>query len=110
MDIPVVGTGYRIYLDPFFQTQLDAVLEKNTYQNLTMYALFISRLIKGLQDLTNSDIHITRNWGNCLYSIDDIGIVKFRPVMDADTGAQALIIESINWTFATSKFFSEFNE
>jgi hypothetical protein len=47
-------------------------------------------------------------WGMYSYSIEDIGIVHFRPLFDEETGEKVYAIEDIRWTFVTSRFFSGF--
>ena len=46
--------------------------------------------------------------GKVFYSIEDIGIVHFRPLFDEETGEKVYAIEDNRWTFATSRFFSGF--
>ena len=45
---------------------------------------------------------------NYSYEIDDIGTVSFKVYCDSATGILALVIDDINWSFPTSRFFSSF--
>ena len=63
---------------------------------MTLVALFISRLLKGLQNLSNAEDGFHVSWG------------FFRPVLDPETGEKAFLIDQIQWKFETSRFFSSF--
>lgn len=83
--------------------EIDHVIDRNL-DKPTLVALFISRLLKGFQNLTN----VRPNWGTYTYEIEDIAIVSFKMYCDASDGSIAIAIDSIQWTFATSRFFSDF--
>lgn len=88
--------------------EIDSVIDHNL-GNLNLLALFISRLLKGLQDLTNDDIVVDSSWGNHTYAIDDIGVVSFKVIIDSSSGVKYIAVESIQWAFPTSRFFNEFD-
>jgi hypothetical protein len=87
--------------------EVEQIVDINVVKDISSVALIISRLIKGLQDLSNlSDVDML--WGRYSYGIDDIGTVHFRPLFDEETGEKVYAIEGIRWTFVTSRFFSGF--
>ena len=96
-----------IYSTPFIE-EVERVIQENVDENVSGVALFISRLIKGLQNLSNSDGDYQKNWGEYLFEVEDIGVICFRALTDAETGEKTYAIDSIRWTFANSHFFSSF--
>lgn len=109
MEIPVVNTGYPLLLSRAFLQQVDDLIEKNVENHTRQVALFLSRLIKGLQNLSNLDPLVDSRWGENTYQIDDIGVVVFQPVRDSVSQQSAILVERINWQLSTSFFFSEFS-
>lgn len=97
-----------IYSTSFIE-EVERVIQENVDENVSGVALFISRLIKGLQNLSNSDGEYQNNWGEYTFDVEDIGVICFRALIDADKGEKTYAIESIRWTFGTSRFFSRFN-
>lgn len=110
MEFALKGLGVRLIYLPSVVSEIDRVIDLNLTVSVNLVSLFISRLLKGLQNLSNSDALYSFNWGQYSYEIEDIGIVCFRPVMDATTGEKAFVVESIQWAFATSTLFSEFTD
>ena len=107
MQIPISNTGVPLLYSASFMLEVEQVIDVNVVKDVSGVALFISRLIKGLQGLSNlSDVDML--WGKYSYSIEDIGIVHFRPLFDEETGEKVYAIEDIRWTFVTSRFFSGF--
>ena len=106
MDFPIVHTGISLYLSPAFVQQVDEVIENNVYDNTQLVALFISRLIKGLQNLSNIDAVVDCFWGEHTYTIEDIGIISFCPLIDTLSQKPTFAIESISWTLSISSLFS----
>lgn len=109
MQFPISNLAVPLLYSSSFLDEVESVIVKNVDDNISGVALFISRLIKGLQNLSNADVEVLMNWGKCSYEIEDIGIVTFRALMDEETGEKAYAIEEIKWTFASSPFFSSFN-
>lgn len=109
MEIPVVNTGYPLLLSRAFLQQVDDLIEKNVENHTRQIALFLSRLIKGLQNLSNLDPLVDSRWGENTYQIDDIGVVVFQPVRDSVSQQSAILVERIHWQLSTSFFFSEFS-
>ena len=108
MNLPIVNTGVLLYISPYFLSQVDEVIANNSDNNTQLVALFLSRLIKGLQNLSNMDTPTDSSWGKHTYTIEDIGIVSFRPVIDREKQQPAIAIEQIEWTFVNSYFFNSF--
>jgi len=107
MRLNIVNTGIPLMFSASFISQLEDVVNRNVNSNVSLVALFISRIIKGLQALSCSEGTYHISWGTYSYTIEDIGVVCFQPLMDIETGERAYHILSIQWTFATSHFFSE---
>ena len=109
MQFPISNLAVPLLYSPFFLDEVESVIVNNVDDDVPGVALFISRLIKGLQNLSNADAEVQMNWGKCSYEIEDIGIVTFRALMDEETGEKVYAIEEIKWTFARSAFFSTFS-
>ena len=109
MFFPIVNVEYPLVLSASFIVEVENVINRNSDSNVSLVALFISRLIKGLQNLTCSDDEYSISWGNLSYEIEDIGVVDFTPLVDDESREKVLYISMIRWTFATSRFFSEFS-
>lgn len=105
---PLTHEGIQLRYSPRVIAEIDSVIDHNL-GNLNLLALFISRLLKGLQNLTNDDIVVDSSWGNHAYEIDDIGMVSFKVIIDSSSGVKYIVIESIQWAFLTSRFFNEFD-
>ena len=109
MEFNIVKTDVPLLMSASFLMEVETVVDRNVESNVSLVALFLSRLIKGLQNLSCSDGEYSVSWGNYAYSIEDIGIVGFCPLMDPETGEKAFHLISIQWTFSTSRFFSMFD-
>ena len=107
MNFGIVNTGVTLILSASFFSEVDNVIDRNVDSNVKLVALFISRLIKGLQNLSCSDFEVPFSWGNYSYEIEDIGIVNFTALMDDETGEKAFHVLSISWTFNSSNFFND---
>lgn len=108
MHTEIANLGISLFFPVSFWDSVDAVIDLNVERHTSEVALFISRLIKGLQDLSNVEESVDSVWGVHSFEIEDIGVVSFKPKMDLDSGKRILVIESIRWTFGTSRFFSMF--
>lgn len=104
----IVNTDVHLLLSATFLAEVESVVERNVDFNVSLVALFLSRLIKGLQNLSCSDGEYSVLWGNYTYVIEDIGVVSFHPLMDPETGEKAFHVLAIQWTFSSSRFFSAF--
>ena len=104
---PITKDGVLLKYAKSVVEEIDQVIDRNL-DKPTLVALFISRLLKGFQDLTNAEYEVRPNWGTYTYEIEDIAIVSFKMYCDASDGSIAIAIDSIQWTFATSRFFSDF--
>lgn len=109
MQFSISNLAVPLLYSSSFLDEVERVIVKNVDDHVSSVALFISRLIKGLQDLSNSDVEVFMNWGICNYMIEDIGVVSFRALVDEETGERLYAIDDIKWMFATSSFFSMFN-
>ena len=109
MQIPIANTSVPLLYSTSFFNEVEYIIEKNVLSQVQETALFISRLIKGLQNLSNSDLEVNCSWGECSFPIEDIGVVHFRALFDEESGERVYTIESIQWTFATSRFLSSIN-
>ena len=107
-DLGICGLGTALLYTPDVASEIETVINLNLEQPMTLVALFISRLLKGLQNLSNAEDGFHVSWGRCSYEIEDIGTVFFRPVLDPETGEKAFLIDQIQWKFETSRFFSSF--
>ena len=86
MFFPIVNVEYPLVLSASFIVEVENVINRNSDSNVSLVALFISRLIKGLQNLTCSDDEYAISWGNLSYEIEDIGVVDFTPLVDDESG------------------------
>lgn len=108
MDLPIVNTGIKLFLSPVFLQQVESIVDKNADDNTDLVALFISRLIKGLQNLSKLDTPTQTSTGRHLFTIEDIGVISFIPISDSSSHMQYIAVEQIDWTFSTSFFFNVF--
>lgn len=104
---PITKDNILLKFAPIVITEIDQIIENNL-DNPSLVALFISRLLKGFQNLSNEELETYANWSNYSYEIDDIDTVSFKVYCDSATGILALVIDDINWSFPTSRFFSSF--
>ena len=110
MQLRIVGLGFSLLYSESFVEKLELVIILNVDRAVGKVALFISRLIKGLQDFSHLDyMMIQKRWGDFSFEIKDIGVIKFTPIFDDETGQKALAIDDIIWSFSSSRFFSGFN-
>ena len=86
------GTDTELIYSAIVSYDIENTININLNQPLRLVALFISRLLKGLQNLTNCK--------------DDL--VFFLPVYDPNTGEYALYVNDIQWSFESSRFFGSF--
>ncbi len=106
MTLGIVNTGVPLLLSASFVLEVERVIDMNIDADVSRVAFFISRLIKGLQNLSCSEGGYEVSWGNYSYEIEDIGLVQFVPLMDNESGEKTFHIISIQWTFSISRFFS----
>lgn len=107
MIAPITRNEVLLRFAPGVVKEIDAVIDQNLKQP-SLVALFISRLLKGFQNLTNEDLPVDSVWGNHSYVIEDIGTVDFLVFKDSVTGQTAIAVEDIRWSFFNSRFFSSF--
>ncbi len=93
---------------PEFIEEVERIIDLNLNASTKSVGLFISRLIKGLQNMSNSESEFRIKWGTYEYEIEDIGTVSFLPMFDPESGEKFLIVKSITWCFAASRFFGDF--
>lgn len=105
MQLVIIGLNVPLLFSPAFIQEVETVIDKNVDTNVQLVALFISRLLKGLQNLANSDEEVLRIGGEFSYEIEDIGIVLVSPLYDPDTSERSYAVESVKWTYASGKFF-----
>lgn len=86
------GTDTELIYSAIVSYDIENTININLNQPLRLVALFISRLLKGLQNLTNCK----DDW------------VFFLPVYDPNTGEYALYVNDIQWSFESSRFFGSF--
>ena len=110
MEFTLKGLGVRLVYTPNVINEIDRIIDLNLSISVDLVSLFISRLLKGLQNLSNTDALFSFNSGSYSYVIEDIGIVIFRPVTDISTGEKAFVIMDIQWSFMTSRHFSKFTQ
>jgi len=108
MDRRICGLGIELVYSPEFINEVERIIDLNLNTSTELIGLFISRLIKGLQNLSNSDSEFRIKWGIYEYEIEDIGTVGFLPLFDPESGERVLHIQNIAWHFATSRFFGDF--
>lgn len=105
MQLRIVGLGFSLLYSESFVEKLELVIILNVDRAVGKVALFISRLIKGLQDFSHLDyMMIQKRWGDFSFEIKDIGVIKFTPIFDDETGQKALAIDDIIWSFSSSRF------
>ena len=109
MKLPIVNTGIKLFLSPLFLQQVDEIVDKNADEHTELVALFMSRLIKGLQNLSNIDTLTQTSMWQHVFTIEDIGIISFMPFFDSSSHTQYIAVEHIEWTLRTSYFFHVFN-
>ncbi len=102
------GTDTELFYSAIVSYDIENTININLNQPLRLVALFISRLLKGLQNLTNCKDDWGGAWGYKSYFIEDIGTVFFLPVYDPNTGEYALYVNDIQWSFESSRFFGSF--
>lgn len=56
----------------------------------------------------NEDVDVTLFWNVHTYGIEDIGILSFRSFLDTNNGKTTFAVDSVRWTFSSSRLFSEF--
>ena len=106
--MPISNTGISLQYSTTFLEKVERVINLNVDKDVSRVALFISRILKGLQNLSKEDTDFNMSWGKYSYSIEDIGTILFRPLFDEETGEKAYAIDDIQWAFGTSRFFSGF--
>lgn len=110
MRISIVGLDVPLLFSPLFIEEVESVIDKNVSDRVSDVALFISRLVKGLQNLSKIEDGVYKYWGEYTYEIEDIGVVHFRPLFDSADGKCIFAIERMDWKFSTSRFFMAFND
>ena len=104
---PLTDTSIRLRVSPELVLEINRVIDLNL-DKVQLVALFISRLLKGLQDMTNAEEDVSSSWSVCTYEVEDIGIFAFRLFLDTNNGITTFAVDSVRWTFATSRYFSGF--
>lgn len=61
--IALKGLGVRLIYLPSVVSEIDRVTDLNLSVSINQVSLFISRLLKGIQNLSNSDTLYSFNWG-----------------------------------------------
>lgn len=107
-DLGLRGVGVTLMYTPGVAAEIESIINLNLGQPMELVALFISRLLKGLQNLSNAVDGFHVSWGQTTYVIEDIGTVFFRPMVDGETGEKTFLIQQIRWEFESSRFFSGF--
>ena len=107
MKLNVVGIEVPLLFSPSFLSELEDVVDRNVENNVQLTALFISRMLKGLQNLSNSEQEVLRSWDAFSFEIEDIGVVTLSPLYDPDTNISVYAVESIQWKFASSGLFKD---
>ena len=107
-ELGICGLGVSLLYTPNVPEEIENIINLNLSRSMDLLALFISRLLKGLQNLSNADEGFHVRWGQSSYAIEDIGTVFFRPILDSETGEKIFMIYKIQWMFETSRFFSGF--
>ena len=72
MNLGIVNTGIPLLLSTSFVSEVERILDANVKNNVALAALFLSRLIKGLQNLSHSDGTYSLTWGQYFYVVEDI--------------------------------------
>lgn len=110
MEYPLIPSGIHLYYDASFIKEVDRVLDLNLSQPLEQVAYMMSLLRKGIQNLTNDNERVRNedDWSTLSYTIDNIGIVLFHLIQDAETRETFIQITGIRWTLKDSSFFKDF--
>lgn len=110
MDYPLIPSGIQLYYDASFVKEVDRVLDLNLSLPLDKVAYMMSLLRKGIQSLTNDNERVRNedDWNTLSYSIDNIGIVFFHLIQDAETRETFIQITGIRWALKDSPFFKDF--
>lgn len=106
MQLNIVGLDVPLLFSPSFLREVEIVIDNNVNDNVQLTALFISRLLKGLQNLSNSDMEVLKSWDTFYFEIEEIGIVQVSPLFDSESNLRVYAIEAIQWVFAKG-FFSK---
>lgn len=109
MDGRVRTTGVELIYSSEVTSEIERIISLNLSVPLDKVALFISRLLKGFQNLANSDNDFIPYWGDYLYEMEDIGMVVFQPIFDTTSESTAFYVKSIRWNFPNSRFFYMFD-
>ena len=109
MDSRVRTTGVELIYSSEVTSEIERIISLNLSVPLDKVALFISRLLKGFQNLANSDNDFIPCWGDYLYEMEDIGMVVFQPIFDTTSDSTAFYVKSIRWNFPNSRFFYMFD-
>ncbi len=109
MNFPLTPEGITLIYSTRVIEEIDRVIDNNL-DNLQLLALFISRLLKGLQNLCNDNLEINSSWGEHFFEIEDIAKVYFGIIIDPGSNEKFITVDTIQWTFATSRFFSGFEQ
>lgn len=110
MDYPFTPPNLHLYYDQAFVQEVERVLDLNLTQPLERFALFLSWLRKGIQDLTG-DFTLVKNedgWKDLSYQITDIGTVYFQIIQDIETSDIFIRITGIRWSFKQGYHFKSF--
>ena len=105
MQLDIVGLDVPLLFSPTFLNEVEDVVDRNVNDNVSLVALFISRLLKGLQNLSNSDMAVLRTWGKFSFEIEEIGIIHVMPLYDPETHERVYAVESVQWVFSTGNTF-----
>ena len=70
MQSPITDHGVILRYSPSFLAEIDRVIDMNL-DKIALVALFISRLLKGIQNLTNAEQEVQSSWGMHSYEIED---------------------------------------
>ena len=105
---PITDSHIVLRYSPEVVSEIDRIVDSNL-DKVPLVALFISRLLKGIQNLSNTDQEVNSSWGIHSYEIEDIGVLEFRLFLDINTNITTIAVEQIKWSFLRSRFFSDFN-
>ena len=111
MDYPLTPSNIHLYYDLAFVQEVERVLELNLTQPMERFALFLSWLRKGIQDLTDglTLVRNEREWKDLSYQIPEIGTVFFQIIQEIETDETFIRIKSIQWSFKQGYHFKTFN-
>lgn len=104
MQLNIVGLDVPLLFSPSFLREIEIVIDNNVNDNVQLTALFISRLLKGLQNLSNSDLEVLKSWDTFSFEIEEIGIVQVSPLFDSEIKLRVFAIESVQWLFSKGMF------